>query len=54
MPLGQLERLGELRPSIESVAAFAGLNLAKRFEQIEPLGLGEAGEGGLLRLKAKA
>ena len=33
--LGQLERLGELRPSIESVAPLAGLNLAKGFEQLE-------------------
>ena len=52
--LGQLERLGELRPSIESVAPLAGLNLAKRFEQLKSFGLSEARERGLLRLKAKA
>ena len=49
-----LERLGELRPTVECVAPLAGLDLAEGFDQLEPFGLGEAGERGLLRLEAKA
>ena len=52
--LAALERGGELRPAVERVGALAGLDLGEGLDQVEALGLGEAGERGLLRLEAKA
>ncbi len=54
VPLGELERLGELRPPIEGVAPLAGLDLAEGFDELEPFSLGKAGERRLLRFEAEA
>ena len=41
----------ELRPAIESVGAFARLDLRERLKKSEALSLGEARERGLLRFE---
>jgi hypothetical protein len=52
--LGGLEHCGELRPAIERISALARLDLLERLHQPETLGLGEAGQRGLLRFHAQA
>ena len=52
--LGAAERRGELRPPVERVAPLPVSTSVKVSTQAEALGLGEAGERGLLRLEAKA
>ena len=44
----------ELRPAVERVSARPGLDLGERLQEVVALGLGEAGERGLLRLEARA
>jgi hypothetical protein len=43
---------GELRTAVERVRAFAGLSFNELRDDREPLGLGEAGDGGALRLRS--
>ena len=52
--LGQLHRGGQLRPLLERIGAFAGLDLAEGLDQIVTLGLGEGGNRRLLGVEADA
>jgi len=45
---------GELRAAIENVRALASLDLDMLGDDLEPLGLGEAGDGGPLSVNAEA
>ena len=50
-PSGQC--CGQLGPSVQSIAAFAGLDLDKLGRQVERLGCGEAGHGFTLGFDAE-
>jgi hypothetical protein len=51
---GDCEGTGELRPPLERIGALAGGCLDELGEESKAGGLGEAGDGGLLRLDAEA
>jgi hypothetical protein len=45
---------GQLRAALEGVRALASLDLDMLGDDLEPLGLGEPGDGGALRVNAKS
>ena len=47
------EGLGELRAALEGVRALARLNFSELGDDLEPLGLGEPGDGGALGVNAE-
>ena len=47
------EGLGQIRAALEGVRALAGLNFSELGDDLEPLGLGEPGDGGALGVDAK-
>ena len=50
MPAGLSERGLELRATLERIRALAGFDLDELGGDLEPLGPGEPGDGGALRL----
>jgi len=51
--LCRLQRRGKLRSPVERVGTFSGFNFLERLDEVEPLGLREPDERGLLSFKAQ-